>query len=155
MCHTSVALAHPHIHTALHRYIETMLAAQSADANVNELNAFRYSHSFARTEFCFREVSTGEAVCPHASHWARAAGSNSFSFSFEFRIFRTNKMSSPTAVQPPPPVKPPPTPPSVGASAGKGVSSKIYNGIIGYADKFVPAKLRPLWVHPAGVILST
>lgn len=103
----------------------------------------------------FREVSTGEAVCPHASHWARAAGSNSFSFSFEFRIFRTNKMSSPTAVQPPPPVKPPPTPPSVGASAGKGVSSKIYNGIIGYADKFVPAKLRPLWVHPAGVILST
>lgn len=61
-----------------------------------------------------------------------------------------NKMSSPTAVQPPPPVKPPPTPPSVAASAGKGVSSKIYNGIIGYADKYVPAKLRPLWVHPAG-----
>lgn len=153
MCHTSVALAHPHIHTALHRYIETMLAAQSADANVNELNAF-HTHLPAPSSV-FREVSTGEAVCPHASHWARAAGSNSFSSSFEFRIFRTNKMSSPTAVQPPPPVKPPPTPPSVGASAGKGVSSKIYNGIIGYADKFVPAKLRPLWVHPAGVILST
>lgn len=103
----------------------------------------------------FREVSTGEAVCPHTSHWARAAGSILFSSSFEFRIFRTNKMSSPTAVQPPPPVKPPPTPPSAAASAGKGVSSKIYNGIIGYADKFVPAKLRPLWVHPAGGLLST
>ncbi|KAH8359441.1 hypothetical protein KR093_006572 [Drosophila rubida] len=57
-------------------------------------------------------------------------------------------MSS-TAVQPPPSV-PPPTPPSAGASAGKGIHSKVYNGIIGVCDKFVPAKLRPLWMHAAG-----
>lgn len=97
--------------------------------------------------------STGEAVCPHARHWASSWLKFVFVFSYlEFRIFlrTTNDMSSPTAVQPPPPVKPPPTPPTVGASAGKGVSSKVYNGIIGFADKFVPAKLRPLWVHPAG-----
>lgn len=56
-------------------------------------------------------------------------------------------MSS-TAVQPPPPVPPPP--PSAVPSAGKGIHSKLYNGMIGAADKFVPAKLRPLWMHPAG-----
>ncbi|EDW42860.1 mitochondrial pyruvate carrier 2 [Drosophila sechellia] len=56
-------------------------------------------------------------------------------------------MSS-TAVQPPPPVPPPP--PSAAPSAGKGIHSKLYNGMIGAADKFVPAKLRPLWMHPAG-----
>ncbi|KAH8277524.1 hypothetical protein KR026_012393 [Drosophila bipectinata] len=58
-------------------------------------------------------------------------------------------MSS-AAVQPPPPVPPPPPPASAAASAGKGIHSKIYNGIIGAADKFVPAKMRPLWMHPAG-----
>ncbi|KAH8417025.1 hypothetical protein KR222_001685 [Zaprionus bogoriensis] len=58
-------------------------------------------------------------------------------------------MSS-TAVQPPPPVPPPPPPPTAGAAAGKGIHTKLYNGIIGVADKFVPAKMRPLWVHPAG-----
>ncbi|KAH8322005.1 hypothetical protein KR074_008200 [Drosophila pseudoananassae] len=58
-------------------------------------------------------------------------------------------MSS-AAVQPPPPVPPPPPPASAAASAGKGIHSKIYNGMIGAADKFVPAKLRPLWMHPAG-----
>ncbi|EDW81004.1 uncharacterized protein Dwil_GK11251 [Drosophila willistoni] len=31
-----------------------------------------------------------------------------------------------------------------------GFSSKVYNGIIGAADKHVPAKMRPLWMHPAG-----
>lgn len=39
----------------------------------------------------FRVVSTGEAVCPHASHWARAAGWNLFSSSFKFRIFCTKQ----------------------------------------------------------------
>ncbi|KAH8294704.1 hypothetical protein KR018_001874 [Drosophila ironensis] len=33
-------------------------------------------------------------------------------------------------------------------SAGKG--SRAYAGLICVADKFVPAKLRPLWMHPAG-----
>ncbi|XP_076466725.1 mitochondrial pyruvate carrier 2-like [Babylonia areolata] len=28
--------------------------------------------------------------------------------------------------------------------------SVIYRGVISVADKFVPAKLRPLWNHPAG-----
>ncbi|EDW81005.1 uncharacterized protein Dwil_GK11250 [Drosophila willistoni] len=51
-----------------------------------------------------------------------------------------------TAVQPPPP----PPPSAAAASAGKGLHSKLYNGMIGAADKFVPAKLRPLWMHPAG-----
>ncbi|KAH8336339.1 mitochondrial pyruvate carrier 2 [Drosophila kikkawai] len=61
-------------------------------------------------------------------------------------------MSS-AAVQPPPPVPQPPPPPpasTAAASAGKGLHSKLYNGMIGAADKFVPAKLRPLWMHPAG-----
>ncbi|KAH8418545.1 hypothetical protein KR009_012165 [Drosophila setifemur] len=59
-------------------------------------------------------------------------------------------MSS-AAVQPPPPVPPPPPPSSSAAlSAGKGLHSKLYNGMIGACDKFVPAKLRPLWMHPAG-----
>ncbi|XP_068155435.1 mitochondrial pyruvate carrier 2-like [Drosophila tropicalis] len=53
-----------------------------------------------------------------------------------------------TAVQPPLP--PPPPPSAAAASAGKGLHSKLYNGMIGAADKFVPAKLRPLWMHPAG-----
>ncbi|XP_030373508.1 mitochondrial pyruvate carrier 2 [Scaptodrosophila lebanonensis] len=56
-------------------------------------------------------------------------------------------MSS-TAV--PPPAPPPPTPQTAAVSAGKGLHSKVYNGLIGSLDKFVPAKLRPLWVHPAG-----
>lgn len=55
-------------------------------------------------------------------------------------------MASPATKVPPqatPPVPPP-------ASSGKGIPSKIYNAIIGRADKFVPDKLRPLWQHPAG-----
>lgn len=31
-----------------------------------------------------------------------------------------------------------------------GPLSRIYNGIIGAADKYVPASMRPLWEHPAG-----
>ncbi|XP_016950116.1 uncharacterized protein LOC108024608 [Drosophila biarmipes] len=45
----------------------------------------------------------------------------------------------------------PPTPPATAApSAGKGLHSRAYNGLINACDKFVPAKLRPLWMHPAG-----
>ncbi|KAH8326683.1 hypothetical protein KR067_011932, partial [Drosophila pandora] len=45
-----------------------------------------------------------------------------------------------------------PTPPPSKAlsSAGKGLTSRAYNGLIGACDKFVPAKFRPLWMHPAG-----
>ncbi|XP_037950369.1 mitochondrial pyruvate carrier 2-like [Teleopsis dalmanni] len=43
-----------------------------------------------------------------------------------------------------------PVPPPVSASTGKGLPSRVYNGLIGSVDKYVPAKLRPLWVHPAG-----
>jgi len=47
----------------------------------------------------------------------------------------------------------PPTPPATAAaSAGKGLHSRAYNGLINACDKFVPAKLRPLWMHPAGYI---
>ncbi|XP_055852748.1 mitochondrial pyruvate carrier 2-like [Episyrphus balteatus] len=28
--------------------------------------------------------------------------------------------------------------------------SKLYNAIINVVDKFVPSRLRPLWMHPAG-----
>ncbi|XP_047994745.1 mitochondrial pyruvate carrier 2-like [Leguminivora glycinivorella] len=28
--------------------------------------------------------------------------------------------------------------------------SKLYQGIVGVCDKFVPTNLRPLWEHPAG-----
>ncbi|XP_022216018.2 mitochondrial pyruvate carrier 2-like [Drosophila obscura] len=60
-------------------------------------------------------------------------------------------MSSSTAVQqPPPPVPKPPPAPTAAASAGKGLHSKVYNGLIGACDKFVPAKMRPLWMHAAG-----
>ncbi|XP_039965605.1 mitochondrial pyruvate carrier 2-like [Bactrocera neohumeralis] len=31
-----------------------------------------------------------------------------------------------------------------------GPLSRIYNGMIGTADKFVPTSMRPLWEHPAG-----
>lgn len=31
-----------------------------------------------------------------------------------------------------------------------GPLSRIYNGMIGIADKFVPTSMRPLWEHPAG-----
>ncbi|XP_053956168.1 mitochondrial pyruvate carrier 2-like [Anastrepha obliqua] len=31
-----------------------------------------------------------------------------------------------------------------------GLLSRLYNGIIGTADKFVPSPMRPLWEHPAG-----
>ncbi|KAM8704383.1 hypothetical protein ACLKA7_008913 [Drosophila subpalustris] len=55
-----------------------------------------------------------------------------------------------TAVQTPPPAASPPPPPSARASAGKGIHSKVYNGLIGVCDKFVPAKMRPLWMHAAG-----
>ncbi|ALC46878.1 CG9399 [Drosophila busckii] len=61
-------------------------------------------------------------------------------------------MSS-AAVQPPPPApapRPPPSTATAAASAGKGIHSKLYNGLIGACDKFVPAKMRPLWLHPAG-----
>ncbi|EDW59479.1 mitochondrial pyruvate carrier 2 [Drosophila virilis] len=58
-------------------------------------------------------------------------------------------MSS-TAVQPPPPAPAPPPPSSAAAAAGKGIHTKLYNGLIGVCDKFVPAKMRPLWMHPAG-----
>ncbi|EDW34592.1 GL21495 [Drosophila persimilis] len=48
----------------------------------------------------------------------------------------------------------PPKPPSAAAlaSVGKrlGLHSKAYNGLIGVCDKFVPPKMRPLWMHPAG-----
>ncbi|KAI8129323.1 Mitochondrial pyruvate carrier 2 [Lucilia cuprina] len=47
-----------------------------------------------------------------------------------------------------PPSAPPPPPPA--APAKVGLPSKIYNGLIGAVDKHVPAKLRPLWNHPAG-----
>ncbi|KAH8354115.1 hypothetical protein KR084_000122 [Drosophila pseudotakahashii] len=48
---------------------------------------------------------------------------------------------------------PPPPPPSTApASAGKGLHSRAYNGLIGACDKYVPAKMRPLWMHPAGNI---
>ncbi|XP_023176782.1 mitochondrial pyruvate carrier 2 [Drosophila hydei] len=51
----------------------------------------------------------------------------------------------------PAPAPPPPTPPSASSVAsGKGIHTKIYNGMIGVCDKFVPAKMRPLWMHPAG-----
>jgi hypothetical protein len=30
--------------------------------------------------------------------------------------------------------------------------SALYRGVISVADKFVPAKLQPLWAHPAGKI---
>ncbi|XP_017485673.1 PREDICTED: mitochondrial pyruvate carrier 2-like [Rhagoletis zephyria] len=35
-------------------------------------------------------------------------------------------------------------------SAKVGPLSRLYNGIIGMADKFVPGRWRPLWEHPAG-----
>ncbi|XP_022216019.1 mitochondrial pyruvate carrier 2-like [Drosophila obscura] len=45
----------------------------------------------------------------------------------------------------------PPKPPAAAlASVGKGIHSKVYNGLIGVCDKFVPPKMRPLWMHPAG-----
>ena len=44
----------------------------------------------------------------------------------------------------------PPTPPIPPAAANLRIYNKVYNSIIGSADKYVPAKLRPLWVHPAG-----
>lgn len=31
-----------------------------------------------------------------------------------------------------------------------GILSKFYQLVIGAVDKKVPAKLRPLWEHPAG-----
>lgn len=43
------------------------------------------------------------------------------------------------------PPSPPPPPPS-----GKGLPSKVYNGLVNSVDKYVPSKLRPLWMHPAG-----
>ncbi|XP_065362953.1 mitochondrial pyruvate carrier 2-like [Calliphora vicina] len=46
-----------------------------------------------------------------------------------------------------PPSAPPPPP---AAPAKVGFPSKVYNGLIGAVDKHVPAKLRPLWNHPAG-----
>ncbi|EDW14115.1 mitochondrial pyruvate carrier 2 [Drosophila mojavensis] len=55
-------------------------------------------------------------------------------------------MSSTSAPAP----APPPPPPAASAAAGKGIHTKIYNGMIGVCDKFVPAKMRPLWMHPAG-----
>lgn len=50
----------------------------------------------------------------------------------------------------PPPQAPPPPPAPAQPSTGKGFPSKIYNKLIGTADKYVPDKLRPLWQHPAG-----
>ncbi|EDX13605.1 mitochondrial pyruvate carrier 2 [Drosophila simulans] len=46
----------------------------------------------------------------------------------------------------------PPTPPAptAAASAGKGLHSRAYNGLIQACDKYVPPKMRPLWMHPAG-----
>ena len=29
-------------------------------------------------------------------------------------------------------------------------ASAVYNGLVNTADKFVPSKFRPLWMHPAG-----
>ncbi|XP_011185004.1 mitochondrial pyruvate carrier 2 [Zeugodacus cucurbitae] len=49
----------------------------------------------------------------------------------------------------PPAAAPPPPPPSA-TTAGKGFHNKIYNALIGSVDKHVPAKMRPLWLHPAG-----
>lgn len=150
-----MSLAHPHTYTHdTHSFIHRndVSSAERRAPTLTLMNSTRFvihTHLLASSSV----FSTGEAVCPHARHWASSWLKFVFVFSYlEFRIFlrTTNDMSSPTAVQPPPPVKPPPTPPTVGASAGKGVSSKVYNGIIGFADKFVPAKLRPLWVHPAG-----
>ncbi|XP_013119577.1 mitochondrial pyruvate carrier 2 [Stomoxys calcitrans] len=43
---------------------------------------------------------------------------------------------------------PPPPPPS--APAKLSFPSKVYNGLVGAVDPMVPAKLRPLWNHPAG-----
>lgn len=48
---------------------------------------------------------------------------------------------------------PPPAPPPPATSAKLSLPSKIYNGLIGAADKYVPDKLRPLWNHPAGKFL--
>ncbi|XP_046812089.1 mitochondrial pyruvate carrier 2-like [Lucilia cuprina] len=45
---------------------------------------------------------------------------------------------------------PPSAPPPPAGPAKVGLPSKIYNGLIGAVDKHVPAKLRPLWNHPAG-----
>ncbi|KAH8294705.1 hypothetical protein KR018_001875 [Drosophila ironensis] len=58
-------------------------------------------------------------------------------------------MSSAAVPSPPPQPTPPPAS-SAAASAGKGLSSRAYNGLIGVCDKFVPTKLRPLWMHSAG-----
>lgn len=55
-------------------------------------------------------------------------------------------MASPAAVPPPSAVPPPPPP----AASKLSFPSKVYNGMIGAVDKHVPAKLRPLWMHPAG-----
>lgn len=30
------------------------------------------------------------------------------------------------------------------------MATKLYNVLIGTAERFVPDKLRPLWMHPAG-----
>ncbi|XP_067615221.1 mitochondrial pyruvate carrier 2-like [Eurosta solidaginis] len=53
--------------------------------------------------------------------------------------------TAPQVAAPPPPPPPPST-----TTAGKGFPSKVYNALIGSVDKYVPAKLRPLWQHPAG-----
>lgn len=55
-------------------------------------------------------------------------------------------MASTAAAAPPPPKIPPPP-----ASGIRGLPSKVYNGLVNSVDKHVPAKLRPLWVHPAGM----
>ncbi|XP_017074219.2 mitochondrial pyruvate carrier 2 [Drosophila eugracilis] len=44
----------------------------------------------------------------------------------------------------------PPPPSTAPVSTGKGLHSRAYNGLIGACDKYVPAKMRPLWMHPAG-----
>ncbi|XP_055379255.1 mitochondrial pyruvate carrier 2-like [Condylostylus longicornis] len=59
-----------------------------------------------------------------------------------------------------PPTQPPSTSNGPAATAANstiksaqkslGLPSKIYQGLISSADKFVPDKLRPLWNHPAG-----
>lgn len=61
------------------------------------------------------------------------------------RFAKSKKKSIHMASTAVPPSAPPPT-----APAKIGLPSKIYNGLIGAVDKHVPAKLRPLWNHPAG-----